>query len=220
VDTLPYVTIAGSYQTIAQGWRKSHRQDVGRQTRRLESVGALTLRAIEDQQAARAALPHFLEMHTLNWSGMDFSIESKNRSIQSFFDSLINEETSWKLVHFSALELDGKPISYHFGFLFQDRFYWYKPAYDREFENYSPGKVHIAKLLESGVEHEWRIFDLLKGAEPYKESWADGSRTTVDVVFRNAGMLSAVNAATAVANGVVRSFIHTLMRALPRRIGR
>ena len=58
---------------------------------------------------------------------------------------------------------------------------WYRPSYLREFQVYSPSKIHIAMLMEQGYKAGWKGFDFLLGEEGYKLQWAPSRRRVVSI---------------------------------------
>ena len=65
--------------------------------------------------------------------------------------------------------------------LFQSKWIqWYRPTYRTDYHNYSPGKVHIALLLEEACQNQWQGFDFLTGPEPYKLQWSNETMRVLD----------------------------------------
>ena len=171
---LPYINLTGTdYQELEGSWRRNHRGDIRRQTKKLEGLGELTLKVFSDKNAALAAIDPFLEMHSRRWSIQGQLMKSRSIEFGVFLSELINNIWNLEVVHFSVLEIDKKPVAYHFGFLHKGRFYFWKPAFDVQFENYSPGKILISRLLKMGFEEGWEVFDFLIGADPYKYMWTE-----------------------------------------------
>jgi len=144
---------------------KQLRQDVRRQNRRLEALGPVRLRVFKSDETtdAKAILPDFEKWLDARWP----------RSIDgsTYFSSLIDACLPEGYVHVSCLYCGDRAISAHVGFLHRHHFYYYKPAYDVEYSQYSPGKVHLAALIESLLHQNVQTFDFLRGCEPYKLLW-------------------------------------------------
>ena len=83
-------------------------------------------------------------------------------------------------LHLSALRCGDTNVSYGLGFFSDKWLQWYRPTYKIAYHNLSPGKVHIALLLEEGCENHWNGFDFLTGAEPYKLQWSNGVMRVLD----------------------------------------
>lgn len=89
-----------------------------------------------------------------------------------FYRNMIQEGLSGGWLHLSTFEVDGITISWHVGFLWKGRFYWYKPCYAVSHKREQPGHLHVAYLLMLGIAEGWDVFDFTVGNESYKLSWA------------------------------------------------
>lgn len=184
----PVLRLEGDYAKLEGQWRSSHRGDVRRQRKRLEKEGPLAMEVIREQEKASDMLKEFFEVYRRKWE-LDGDARVLNNPlmqgpIQRFYQALINTVGVNSGVHFTILTLSGRPISYHFGFLHNDRLYWYRPTYDKNYENFSPSKVHVSMLIELGCKKGWKEFDFLLGAEPYKYAWTTEERHVTSLVFR------------------------------------
>ena len=77
------------------------------------------------------------------------------------------------------LELSGQPIAYAYNYLFQGRVFGLRAGYDPEFAQAGPGSVLLARMMQEGMRHGDRVFDLGEGASPYKRHWRNRSVDTV-----------------------------------------
>jgi CelD/BcsL family acetyltransferase involved in cellulose biosynthesis len=75
------------------------------------------------------------------------------------------------LLRFYLLKLDGRIIASYYGFLHQERAYYYLGGFDSEFSNLSPGKLLVAYAIEQAVRERATLFDFLRGQESYKYEW-------------------------------------------------
>ena len=90
----------------------------------------------------------------------------------------------------NLLKLDNNVISYHLGFVCDSTFYYYKPTYDIKYHNYSPGKIHISKLIEFSIKTKLKTFDFLLGNEKYKENWISDIKYTKSYYIKGPGFYS------------------------------
>ena len=98
----------------------------------------------------------------------------------AFLRSLVRHGLPSGVVHCSALELDGKPFSWHLGFHLNRVHYDYLCGFDADYARLSPGLMHVHGLIEwLYAESDARVFDFLLGAEAYKADWTDGEEVTV-----------------------------------------
>jgi len=54
----------------------------------------------------------------------------------------------------------------------------YQLSYDKAYARYSPGKGVVGLAIRDAIEHGFRVFDFLRGDEPYKSLYAPGAWTT------------------------------------------
>jgi len=207
-DVAPYLDLrsAAGIDDVLKGLKRSARGDVRRQHRRLQETGALRLRVFsaDDVPAAAAALPEILAEHSRRWPA--------SFKAPGFHDRIVRYCLEDGVLHMSVLELDGEPISWHIGFLFGRRFYWYMPVYRKEYAGHSPGKVHLCLCLEGALEHGATVFDLLRGEEAYKRTWTSQSDALFVLEQWSPG-------ATATAKRAWRDYAKPHLRKLRRNAG-
>ena len=87
----------------------------------------------------------------------------------AFLSSLVRHGLPSGVVHCSALELDGRPFSWHLGFHLNRVHYDYLCGFDAGYARLSPGLMHVHGLIEwLYAESDARVFDFLLGSEGYK----------------------------------------------------
>jgi len=114
---------------------------------------------------------------------------SLERDIQSsFFGKDIvefhnNLNDNCKSLYFHWLTFEGEVIAVLYGFLLQDRFFYYQISHDPKRGSLSPGAVLLYKSIEQCCEIGVKEFNFLQGDEGYKWKWTKNSRTlyTVDM---------------------------------------
>ncbi len=175
----PYLRLSGNYAKVEKRWKSNLRQDVRRRRRKL--AGSLSLEVIERAEDVPAWLEDLFAMHQRKWLSESQPSEFANQTHQDYY-RILARNLFGKGLHLSSLLLDGRRVSLHYGFLSEGWFYFYKPAYDKEFASMSPTKVHVSMLMELGCANGWRGFDFLQGDEPYKLQWASESIPCVSLV--------------------------------------
>jgi len=183
------------------------RGDVRRQERRLETVGPVRLRvaAPDALDAALGMLREFKRCHRARWPH-----DSKPAG---FLDAILRDCLAAGHVHLSALEVGDRPISWVFGFRNRDRLYSYNIAFDAEWANYSPGKVHLLLLIKHAMETGIRVIDFLRGDEPYKWQWT----SSFDQLYEIRCVLPGLRP---MAAATVRSAMRMIGRPMKRVVSR
>jgi CelD/BcsL family acetyltransferase involved in cellulose biosynthesis len=170
----PYIDLNGceNLDDVLSKCSSSHRGDVRRQIRRLEKMGRVTMRIFRhgENEDAQEELSSFFKAHECQWAPKG-SHSYETKEAQNLFRYLINDMLETGLIHFSVLKCGGDSIHWHYGFLHNNRLYYYRPTYNVSWSNYSPGKVHVAYLIEECIKNKIRYFDFLYGNESYKYNW-------------------------------------------------
>jgi CelD/BcsL family acetyltransferase involved in cellulose biosynthesis len=176
----PYICLAGcrTLEDLLEQRPQKHRTDVRRQLRRLNEQGLVELQVYGPQQLAetRDELDRMRAAYEDLWEGAPSARLFRQPGTLAFYERLLDLALPPGLVHFSVLRLGDRPISWHFGFLHRAVLHWYKPTYDKQFERFSPGKVHLASVIEHGLQHGWKEIDLGCGQEDYKYRWTNTAR--------------------------------------------
>ncbi len=173
VQTAPRLSIAGrTYGQIESTWSPSHRTDVRRQRKRLAALGKISLWRPEKLEDAHAFLEEFFVVHDEKWLSQGQPGRFRDAAQRRHFAAIV--DGMWRRgLHLSALRCGETNVSYGVGFCSDNWLQWYRPTYKTEYHNLSPGKVHIAMLLEEACQEQWNGFDFLTGAEPYKLQWSN-----------------------------------------------
>ncbi len=96
-----------------------------------------------------------------------------------YLAALVREGLPGGVVHASVLRLDGAAIAWDLGFYLNGAYYGYIKGFDPAFQAFSPGTLHLWRLLEWMFENGGRTLDFMLGAEAYKYDWADGEEVAV-----------------------------------------
>jgi CelD/BcsL family acetyltransferase involved in cellulose biosynthesis len=139
------------------------RRNILKQTRRIEKMGPIRLFSYNNENDAIRVLPDFLNLHTERWP--------RAYKAPGFHHYLIKYCIDAGVIHFTTLKSGEEILSYHMGFIFKGRYYCYMIALNPEYEYYSPGTVHLFKLIEYAYDKQCHIFDFLRGGENYKSGW-------------------------------------------------
>jgi CelD/BcsL family acetyltransferase involved in cellulose biosynthesis len=153
-------------------WSASHRIDVRRQRKRLAEKGPVSLWQPATLAEAQLALTDFFRVHDEKWLAQSlpgmFQRPAAQRHFRAIFDRLWGHGLLFSTVRCGDLD-----VSYSVSFFAGGWVQWYRPSYRHEFHNLSPGKIHLALLVEEACRLHWQGIDLLLGEEPYKHAWTN-----------------------------------------------
>lgn len=180
-DDAPFISLKGinSIEEYLNSLSQSLRGDIKRQQRRLERLGEVKLRVFskDETEDALNILPEILSAHSRRWP--------RSFKAPEFHANLIKYCLPSGILHISELLFNNSPISWHIGFLHKQRYYWYLPVYKSEYQNYSPGKIHLSIAICEAIKKGTDFFDFLKGIEGYKLQWAKGIAPLFEISQRS-----------------------------------
>jgi CelD/BcsL family acetyltransferase involved in cellulose biosynthesis len=184
-ELAPFVDLTkySSYETYWGSRSSSLRQDVGRNIRRLSSLGKLEYRDYPRDRWEDA----------LNWiPRLEAARSSRypDSALPTGYLERLARAGASAPTHLSALLLDGRDISWHVGFYIDGIFYWYIPMFEAALGNYSPGKVHLHFAIQALCRNGGIGFDFLRGVEAYKSAWTNGVTSQMYGIHIKAGGLS------------------------------
>ena len=163
-DECPYIDLKpyDTYEAFLGYFKSKQRNDVQRQIRRLEEEGAFVFEVLGREQKSEilAILPTLLHNHTLRWPN---AYKAPN-----YHYNLVSNALDNNLLHFSQITIDGKSICWNISFVYKKTYYFYMPIYVEKYANFSPGKLNMFLCIADIISKNYEIFDLLRGAEEYK----------------------------------------------------
>jgi CelD/BcsL family acetyltransferase involved in cellulose biosynthesis len=170
---------AAWFDTLPRSARREHREKV----RALERTGPVTLH--QAASAAEAAdMVDTLLHHKLAWA-MRRSLDTAFTApgMAAYLKALAAGALQEGVLHLTALRCGGLTLSTHLGFTGVDGFYYYVSAYDPDWGQLSPGRIHMNLLVMWAFDHGCHRFDFLRGDGDYKARLGVPSRRLARFVF-------------------------------------
>lgn len=147
--------------------RAKDRSEFERRIRRLQERGELRVVGA-DASNMTAFMGYIFEFYRRRWDEPPASL-----ALYRDFFSRLMQVVPQDWIRCSALELDGKPIAAQISLLFGRKLYHLMTAYDADFANFSPGRIHLKNLIEGCFRDENIVACYFgRGKEPYKYEWA------------------------------------------------
>lgn len=152
-----------------------------RRERRLQKRGELTYRCVQDDGELLRLLPEFFGQHVERWKHTRSPSLFLDPRQRAFYAQLAVALSRRGWLAFSVLELDGRPIAFHFGFVYGTTLIWYKPSFSREHAADSPGLVLMKRMIEWATTRGVTLVDFTIGGEAFKSRYATHARTNVNI---------------------------------------
>ena len=158
-----------------QRQRSSLFSDSRRRRRKLEKeVGELTFRFDDRRpETRRTAMQWKSAQYQRSQCTDQFAAPEHVR----FFEELAQRD----LLQVSSLSAGDQLLAIHLGAFAEGRLYWWVPAYDEAYAQFSPGRLMLELIIEASFQHGHREFDFLIGGEAYKWHYATHTRLIGDL---------------------------------------
>ena len=166
------------------------KESLRRHENRLKRLGVLEFRHLDGRDEIRRHLNTFFDQHTARHAkaGSRRPLQFQRPRSRAFYRALVDELEPSSELRFAVLELDGRPVAYHFGFESKQTYVWYKPTFDVGLWKYSPGEVLLRNLLRYARDSGLREFDFTIGDEAFKHRFANCRKENLAIYLeRNPG---------------------------------
>lgn len=184
VDASPYINLQKSWTGIVEGLKKKLKGEISRNEKRMREKGNLVFKCYTRELPPNKILNYYFDLHIKKWR--DYSQKYSQFQYKHWRDFITNlslsiSDRGW--LDISYLELNKKMAACHFGFRYNDRFYYYMPTFDPALADYSPAKILIMRIMEQSHNTGLKEFDFLRGMEPYKLAWTKLARPIYNVLY-------------------------------------
>jgi CelD/BcsL family acetyltransferase involved in cellulose biosynthesis len=175
-DESPILSLVGltSLGALLGRCGANHRGDILRRLRRVREKGDVSL-WMAGADDAEIVIRDFRELFTPVyrhlWRERPEGDLFNRPGFSEFAERLIVDGLPAGWAKYAVLRVAGAPVAWHLGLFHERQLYWWLPTYDRAWENFSPGKILLAKLLEYGISEGWTNVHFLTGGQAYKRAW-------------------------------------------------
>lgn len=180
-DVCPVLTLPEQWTDYFGLLDKKNRHEVRRKLRRAASLTDWYIVGAEHDLDDE--LQRFLNlMAASNAEKAEFLQDKANRT---FFKHLVPAMQAAGWLQLAFLTVNGEAAATYLNLVYQGRVMVYNSGHDAEEHGHlSPGIVLLARLIEYAIEQGWRIFDFLRGDEPYKYDMGGVDTTVHRMVIR------------------------------------
>jgi CelD/BcsL family acetyltransferase involved in cellulose biosynthesis len=134
--------------------------------------GELQVEHIVRAEDARIHLREFFMQHVARWSGSDSPSLFLDPAQCRFYENVADTLAPPGWLRFTRLTWNGANIAFHFGFMYNGTWMWYKPSFDPALSSRSPGEVLLRQLLLAAHGEGASVFDFGIGDEAFKRRFA------------------------------------------------
>lgn len=180
----PRVALPTTWDAYLERRSKKDRHELKRKLRRFSEVGTVTRQTLTAPDAVTLGLDTFFRLHRI--SRRD-KAEFMSAQMEAFFRDACAALAADGLVRLDLTRVDGIDAAALLSFVSGDEALLYNSGYDPAFASVSVGIVSKALALQSAIEDGMAVFDLLRGAEPYKYALGGEDRILRQMWIRRDG---------------------------------
>jgi CelD/BcsL family acetyltransferase involved in cellulose biosynthesis len=186
-----------------------------RRWNKLQKAGQVRFRHLETQEEAKTYLDDFFRHHVRRQAIVGKRSPYAAPESCHFMRALI--EKLGPMIRFGTLELDSRPLAWHFGFQVNGKFLLYQHTFDLDASDYTPGELLFWNLFQYSRNSVAREFDFGKGDEFYKDRFANYSRETFSLFVEPPGLAGRIQGLGRTIQGFVQPPLLQLKQITKRR---
>ena len=164
-DVAPRMELPSSWDDYVAGLRKKDRHELRRKLRRLEGAGEFHHVELKSPEEIAEAMPEFMRLHRMSTPDKN---EFMTHDREQFFTRIAVELAREDMTRLTFLEFDGQREATSLSFVCGGVRYLYNSGYNPAQYKLSVGLLNHALSIKSSIEDGLRIFDFMRGNEPYK----------------------------------------------------
>lgn len=162
--TSPRITLSADFETYVQSLGKKERHELRRKLRRFESAPGTSFRWAKDHELP-AVLDRFFALHRLSRGDKAAFMTD---STEAFFRDMADALAAAGWLRLGVVRAYDQDAAVLFAFAYRDTLALYNAAYDPALGSLSLGIASHAFAVRDAIAQSFKIYDLLRGDEPYK----------------------------------------------------
>ena len=128
----------------------------------------------------------FFDQHIARWEDSNTPSLFLDNNNRLFYDELTKELSGNNWLIFTVIKSKDIPISFHFGFDYNNKIIWYKPSFEISLSKHSPGEVLLKGLLEFAIRNNKDELDFTVGNESFKMRFSNELRKNYNLrIFKH-----------------------------------
>lgn len=213
LDACPVIALEGqTWASYLSSLGSSHRTNVRRRMRALESRFTVDFRAVDNDADRAVVLDALIELHTRRFEARGGTTAFHTPALRAFHHDASRRLLARGELRLFALRLDGRLVAAIYCVAWRDRYYFYQQGHDADYLSHSIGLVALALAIRAAIDERAAAFDLLSGHEAYKFLWARGARGLTRLDLFPPHLLGTLQRRTVETNRAVRSFAKRVLR--------
>jgi CelD/BcsL family acetyltransferase involved in cellulose biosynthesis len=177
----PFIDLPGAWDEYLQALPAKLRHEIRRKAKKLEAETGPFAIETADEGTLAAFLDRFVELHRLSEGPKGVFMVP---GMEIFFRRLGEALCANGMFRLTFVRVAGELAAGTIGFSYRKTYSLYNSAFDRRWQQLSPGMVLVAEDIRAAIEEGSARFDLLKGDYPYKYRFGAKRRAVRRLIVR------------------------------------
>ena len=170
---IPTTKTVAPHMTMDLAASAVKKKSLKRHENKLRRRGELFKTTYTEYSHVEPLLDDFFDQHQRRWRIAGTSSQFEDETQRGFVALSCKALASEGALRFTVVRSLQDVVAYHFVFCHSGVFTWYKPSFDPNFAEYSPGEVLLKTLIETAIAEDASIFDFTIGNEAFKHRFAN-----------------------------------------------
>lgn len=175
------IDLPADWESFLAMQSKSHRKQLRRADRNHLQAGHCRWRMVADTEQLAEVWPVLVDLHQRRRRSLGEPGCFACARFAAFHAEVSQRLLDRGQLRLSVLELHGRPAAAEYHFAGTDTVFAYQGGVDPERLEDGPGQLSMIAAVRRAIEERARVFDLLRGDEPYKPHWRATPRPTCDL---------------------------------------
>lgn len=188
----PYINISGSFDDYLRSFNSRHRYTIVNRWRKFFDKHAALYDKCTDDNAS-ACLETLFNLHARRAFTKQIDSSFSGEEIFRFHLDLLAAMRDQKRIWLRILKTENETIAAYYGFVFENRVFYYQLGLDPQWQSHSPGMVILYEVIREAFAGDFREFNFLQGEEEYKYKWTKTHRRLLTISVYNGNLAGSLS---------------------------
>jgi CelD/BcsL family acetyltransferase involved in cellulose biosynthesis len=171
-------TLEGFMKKLKPNIRSNYKYSLNRINKRLGKIKVM----VESKEGFQSDLDTLFILHRARFEMKGEPSGFLSEKMMKFHMDVgkMFKDQGW--TRFYTIESEDKVVGSLYCFVYGGRTYYYQGGFDPKYDFLSVGLGLLGKVMEDSIENGIKMFEFLRGAEPYKWHWTNTYRKTTHII--------------------------------------
>lgn len=181
IESSPFVALEGGWPAYESAFPRKPAAELRRRRRRLEEQGRLSVSVEDGRERLDALLEEGFRVEAAGWKGESGSAIASDPATRRFYVAVARWAASRGWLRLAFLRHDDRAIAFDYSLEWGSAHYLLKTGYEPEYRTFSPGLILRREMIRRSFEAGLSAYEFLGADEPWKLTWASGTRDLIHV---------------------------------------